>query len=191
MKMSSFYTEEELKTIGFKHIGGGTLISRKASIYGAENISIGHHVRIDDFCILSGTIEIGNYVHIAAGAMLFGGEAGIRLQDYVGISSRSAVYAASDDYSGRFLTNPTVPEKYRHIISKSVCMDKHVLIGTGCTVLPGVMIGEGTSVGSMSLVNKSLDAWGIYVGIPCRRIKGRSKDLLLLEEKMIAECGMQ
>lgn len=163
---------------------GGTLISRKASIYGAENISIGQHVRIDDFCILSGKIEIGNHVHIAAGAMLFGGEAGIWLQDYVGISSRSAVYAASDDYSGEFMTNPTVPAQYRHVISERVCMERHVLIGTGCTVLPGVMIGEGTSVGSMSLVDKSLDAWGIYVGIPCRRMKERSKDLLLLEKSM-------
>lgn len=119
--------------------------------------------------------------------MLFGGEDGILLRDYVGISSRSVIYAASDDYSGQYMTNPTVPEQYRHIISKTVCMNKHVLIGTGCTVLPGVMIGEGTSVGSMSLVNKSLNAWGIYVGIPCRRIKERSKDLLFLEKRMIAE----
>ena len=119
--------------------------------------------------------------------MLFGGEDGILLRDYVGISSRSAVYAASDDYSGHFMTNPTVPEKYRHIISKTVYMEKHVLIGTGCTVLPGVMIGEGTSVGSMSLVNKSLDAWGIYVGVPCRRMKERSKDLLLLEKRMAVD----
>lgn len=126
-------------------------------------------------------------MHIAAGVMLFGGEDGILLRDYVGISSRSVIYAASDDYSGQYMTNPTVPEQYRHIISKAVCMNKHVLIGTGCTVLPGVMIGEGTSVGSMSLVNKSLNAWGIYVGIPCRRIKERSKDLLFLEKRMIAE----
>lgn len=185
--MSSFYTKEELKSVGFKYVGGGTLISRKASIYGAENISIGQNVRIDDFCILSGKIEIGNYVHIAAGAMLFGGEAGILLRDYVGISSRSAVYAASDDYSGEFMTNPMVPMQYRHVTSERVCLERHVLIRTGCTILPGVMIGEGTSVGSMSLVNKSLDAWRIYVGIPCRRIKERSKDLLLLEKSMIAE----
>ena len=189
--MSSFYTKEELKSVGFKYVGGGTLISRKASIYGAENISIGQNVRIDDFCILSGKIEIGNYVHIAAGVMLFGGEDGILLRDYVGISSRSVIYAASDDYSGQYMTNPTVPEQYRHIISKTVCMEKHVLIGTGCTVLPGVRIGEGTSVGSMSLVNQSLDAWGIYVGIPCRRMKERSKDLLLLERNMFAERGLK
>lgn len=60
--MTSFYTEEELKGLGFRHIGNGVCISRKASIYGAQNISLGDHVRIDDFCILSGRIEIGSYV---------------------------------------------------------------------------------------------------------------------------------
>ena len=64
--MTSFYTEEELKGLGFRHIGNGVCISRKASIYGAQNISLGDHVRIDDFCILSGRIEIGSYVHVAA-----------------------------------------------------------------------------------------------------------------------------
>ena len=59
--MTSFYTEEELKGLGFRHIGNGVCISRKASIYGAQNISLGDHVRIDDFCILSGRIEIGSY----------------------------------------------------------------------------------------------------------------------------------
>ena len=58
--MTSFYTEEELKGLGFRHIGNGVCISRKASIYGAQNISLGDHVRIDDFCILSGRIEIGS-----------------------------------------------------------------------------------------------------------------------------------
>ena len=33
----------------------------------------------------------------------------------------------------------------------------------------------------MSLVNKSTEPWGIYVGIPAKRIKDRSKDLLKFE----------
>ena len=54
--MNSFYTENELKQIGFKRIGENVLISRKASIYQPELIEIGNNVRIDDFCILSGNI---------------------------------------------------------------------------------------------------------------------------------------
>lgn len=183
--MNSFYTEDELKQIGFKSLGRRVMISRKTSIYCPQNISIGENVRIDDFCILSGNIEIGNYVHIAAGVMLFGGEYGIVLKDFVGFSSRCAVYATSDDYSGEALTNPTVPEKFRNIIGGQVVLEKHSIVGSGCTILPNVKIGEGTSIGSMSLVNKSLDEWGIYIGIPCRRIKERSRKLLELEKTMI------
>lgn len=79
--MTSFYTEEELKGLGFRHIGNGVCISRKASIYGAQNISLGDHVRIDDFCILSGRIEIGSYVHVAAYTALYGGSDGIFIED--------------------------------------------------------------------------------------------------------------
>ena len=64
--MTSFYSEEELKSLGLKHYGKNVLISRKCSIYSAESISIGNHVRIDDFCILSGEITIGDYCHISA-----------------------------------------------------------------------------------------------------------------------------
>ena len=181
--MTSFYTEKELLQIGFKSIGKGVLISHKASIYNAENICIGNNVRIDDFCILSGHIIIGNNVHIAASVFLFGGDTGIVINDFVGISSRCVVYAESDDYAGTAMTNPTLPDKYRNIYKGTVIFEKHTIIGSGCTVLPGVVIKEGTSVGSMSLINKSLDSWGMYVGIPCRRIKERNKQLLILEKQ--------
>lgn len=186
--MNSFYSNDELKKIGFKKIGNNVLISRNASIYGAEYISVGNNVRIDDFCILSGNIEIGNNVHIAAAVLLFGGKAGILLEDFVGISSRSAMYAESDDYSGEAMTNPTIPDKYRIVSGSKIILQKHVLIGTGCTILPGVVIGEGTSVGSMSLINKSLESWSMYIGIPCKRIKERKKRLLDLEKRFIMEA---
>ena len=67
--MDSFYSPEELKALGLKEYGEDVRISRKCSIYGAGKISLGSHVRIDDFCLLSGKISLGSYVHIAAGAI--------------------------------------------------------------------------------------------------------------------------
>ena len=187
---TSFYSPEELAQIGLKSYGKNVQLSRKASIYSASHISIGDNVRIDDFCILSGKIDLGNHVHIAAYAALFGGKTGIQVDDFSGISSRCAVYAESDDYSGNYLTNPTIPEKYLNIISGKVRLEKHTLIGTGSTILPGVTIGEGTAVGSMSLINKSLDKWGIYVGIPCKYMKARSKKLLTDEANLLKEIPL-
>lgn len=185
--MNSFYSRDELEKLGFIELGKDVQISRKASIYGASQIKIGNHVRIDDFCILSGKIVFGNYIHISAYTALFAGDVGIILGDFCGISSRSVVYAVTDDYGGEHLTNPTVDDKYRGISAKKVVMEKHTLIGTGCTVLPGVTLGEGCSVGAMSLINKSLEPWAVYVGIPARRMKERSKKLLELEKRFMDE----
>lgn len=183
--MNSFLTQAELDAIGFKTIGDNVLISRNASIYGASNISIGSNVRIDDFCILSGNIVLGNYIHIAAACLLFGGASGIIMNDYSGLSSRSAVYADSDDYSGEAMTNPMIPDKYRNVQGGKIVFGKHALVGSGCTILPGVTIGEGASVGSMALVTKSLEPWTVNVGIPCKRIKDRSKKILDLEKQFM------
>jgi len=185
--MNSFYSQEELKELGLKHYGENVLISRKCSIYGAKNISIANNVRIDDFCILSGKITIGNYCHIAAATLLFGGKQGIVLEDFSGLSSRCAIYAETDDYSGEFMTNPTIPDEYRGVVGGKVLLKKHSLLGSGTMVMPNVIIGEGTAVGAMGFVSKNLDDWSVYFGAPVRKIKERSKNILKLEEIFIAK----
>lgn len=183
--MSSFYSEEELNKLGLKSYGKNVLISKNASIYGASHIEIGNNVRIDDFCILSGNIKFGDYIHIAAGVFIFAGDAGVVLEDFCGISSRTALYAASDDYSGNYMTNPTIPDEYRNVQGGLIHIGKHALIGTGCTVLPGVSIGEDSSIGAMSLINKDIEPYTMNVGIPCKKIKDRSKKIFELEEEFV------
>ena len=187
IKINSFYSEIELKEIGFSHYGSGVSISRKASIYGADNISIGNNVRIDDFCILSGKICIHNYIHIAAYSALYGGDKGITIQDFSNISSKITIYSISDDYSGATMTNPMVPDKYKNIQSEEVMIEKHVIIGSGCVVLPGVVLKEGSSFGAMTLINNDSEPWSINVGIPFKKIKARSKELLVLEDIFVKE----
>ena len=184
---TSFLSREELMEIGFKSIGENVLLSSKASIYGPENIEIGNNVRIDDFCILSGKIKLGSYIHIAAYSALFGGEEGITMEDFSTLSSRVCVYAVSDDYSGESLTNPMIPKEYKNLNTGKVILRKHVIIGSGSVILPGVEIKEGTAVGALSLVSKSLDEWSVYVGIPARKVNERSKKILELEKEFLKD----
>lgn len=181
-----FYNKEDLEKIGFKSLGENVLLSDKASIYSPEKISIGSNVRIDDFCILSGDIKIGNYVHIAVFSAFFGG-AGIKIDDFSTTSSRVSIYGVSDDYSGGTLTNPTIPEKYKNVKKEKVLIKRHSIIGAGTVILPGVTLEEGTAVGSNSLILKSTKSWGIYAGTPAKRIKERKKDLLELEKMFLQE----
>ncbi len=186
--MNSFYTAEELKGLGFKKIGKDASISRKASFYSVQNISLGDHVRIDDFCILSGKIELGNYVHISAGTYLYGGDAGIKADDFASIASRCAVYALTDDFSGRYMACSAVNEKYRNVIKSEVYIGKHVVVGSGSIILPGVKISEGSAIGAMSLVKESTEEWSINVGIPCVKIRDRERDILEIEKELLKDC---
>jgi acetyltransferase-like isoleucine patch superfamily enzyme len=180
-----FYTQEQLEKMNFKKLGKNVLISDKSSIYNAKNISIGDHTRIDDFAILSageGGIEIGSYVHIACFATLIG-KGKIVMKDFSGISSRVSIYSSSDNYNGEYMTNPCIPPPFSNTIHADVTLGKHVVVGSSSVILPGITLGDGCSVGSMSLVNKSFDDCSIIVGIPAKMIKSRLKNIFELEKK--------
>lgn len=187
-KMNSFYTNEELKELNFKSIGENVLVSKKVSIYGAENMSIGDHVRIDDFCILSGKINIGNYVHISAYCALYG-KSGIEIGNYCGCSPRSTLFSSTDDFSGEFMISPLVSEKYTNVINGKIVFEKFVQIGANSIVMPGVIIKEGSATGAFSFINRSLDTWGLYVGIPVKRLKDRQKNIIELADKFERELN--
>jgi galactoside O-acetyltransferase len=181
--MNSFYSDEELSGLGLGAFGRNVLISRKASLYRPEEMLFGDHVRIDDFCILSGKVEIGSYVHISAYTAIYA-RYGVKVADFATISGRCLVYSQNDDYSGEYMTNPMVPAELLHVTGGRVVFDKYSILGAGSIVLPGVVLGEGVAVGAMSLVNKSLDAWKIYAGIPARFIRERSRNIQELAKRV-------
>ena len=175
--MNSFYTQDELLSLGFGSIGSNVLVSRFARFYGIGEISIGSNVRIDDFCILSGKISLGSHIHISAYCAMYGAN-GIEMEDYTGLSPRCSVFSASDDFSGEFQIGPMVDKSRTNVTGGRVLIGRYAQVGSGCVVLPDLTVGEGVAVGAMSLVNKSLEPWGIYAGIPARKIRERKRDLL-------------
>lgn len=182
----SYYNEHELQNLGLASFGHNVKISRKVSIYSPEKISIGNHVRIDDYAVLSageGGIELGDYVHIAVYCSLMGGGR-IKFDDFSGLSARVSIYSSNDDYSGVFLTNPTVPAEFSGVTHGDVYLGKHVIIGAGSVVLPGVSMEEGVAIGSLSMVNKKCLAFKIYSGMPARCVRERKRNLLELEKKL-------
>lgn len=187
--MDPFYSQAELAQIGFLSVGTEVRLSRKASVYGASRIALGNHVRIDDFCVLSagaGGIAIGNHIHVAVFSSIIGAGR-VQLDDFSNISSRVSIYTSSDDYSGEAMTNPTVPTEWTRVHTAPVYVGRHVIIGSGSVVLPGVQLGEGAAVGALSLVKSDCEAFGIYAGSPARRVGTRKKTLLDLERQFLAQ----
>ena len=181
----AYYTIEELYSLGFKSLGVNIKISKQASIYNYEKIEIGDNSRIDDFCVVSGKIKIGRNVHITPMCLIAGGDKGIIFEDYTTIAYGVKIFTQSDDYSGKTMTNSTIPLEYKNEFKKEIIIKKYSIIGTGSIVMPGVTLSEGTSVGAMSLVLTSTEPWSINVGIPSKKIKNRDRDLEKLENEYL------
>lgn len=182
MISTSFLESEELVKLGFKSFGENVKISRKVSIYSPHLISLGNNVRIDDFCILSGEIIIGSYVHVSAYTALYG-RFGIELEDFVTISGRVLVYSQNDDYSGNFMTNPMLPSQLTNVTGGKVLFKKHSIIASGSIVLPNLTIGIGACLGAMSLLKSDMPDWTVFAGIPAKEITKRNRGILELEKE--------
>ena len=181
--MANYYSEEELKKLGVKTFGDNVKISKKASLYSPEKMSFGNNVRVDDFCILSGNIKIGNYVHISAFSGLYGGGQ-IIIGDFCGCSPRSLLLSASDDFSGKYMISPMVPEELANVTKGKIVLENYCQVGANSVILPNVILREGAVTGAMTLVKKDLEEWSINCGIPAKKIKDRNKNIIELKDKI-------
>lgn len=166
--------------MGFAFVAPDALLSAKASYFNCGQITVGSRSRVDDFAIISAGekgIKIGSNVHVAAFCFLAGG-AEIRLSDFSGLSSRVSIYSSSDDYSGAVLTNPTVAKEFIGVQSAPVHLGRHVILGSGSVVLPGTHFGDGAALGALSLANGKYEEFGVYAGVPARRIRDRQRGLI-------------
>lgn len=187
-----FFSEHELQNYGFKSLGKNVSIAKNCTIIGLHNISIGDNVRIDGYTTIvasgDGFLNLGSFIHIGGYSLLSAG-AGITMSDFSGLSQGVRIYSKTDDYTGNSLTNPTVDPKYTSVTSGEVILNRHSIIGSSTVILPGVTIGEGSSVGALSLVTKNLPEWGVYFGSPAKKIKDRKKKLLELERDFLYELS--
>ena len=182
-----FLNQTKLK---LKKRGNNVTIYPTAKIINPENIEIGDETVIDDFVFMydmGGGIKIGNFCHITVHSYI---QSGGRLEigDFSAISPGGIVLAASDDYKGDgFIGLGVFGKKYRNTQCKDVIMGKHVHVGAGSIILPGVTLGEGCSIGSGSVVTESMPEWTICYGSPCKPIKDKSREKQLQMEKEFLE----
>lgn len=189
---NSFYSPSELANMNFASLGKDVKISRKASFYSTGTIHIGDHSRIDDFCVLSGNIFVGAFVHVAAFCAIYAQRESCTLSDFSGLAPRSTVFTFSEDYLfGTSLTNPTVPERYKTRVDEgAVSIGKHAIVGTGSYVSPGSVLWEGSVLAALSLGRGELSPWSVYRGNPATIVaRRRSHRILELEEQFRADLA--
>src|SRR5690606_11426034 len=129
------------------------------------------------------------YVHIAPYCVFYG-KAGIEIGDYSGFGAFTAFHSESDDYSGRSMFGPCVPDECQPYKQRQkITIGRNVLGGTRVTILPGATLNDGASIGAHSLVKGDLEPDTMYAGVPARRIKDRAKDIWHLTRNL--ELGIE
>lgn len=116
---------------------------------GGGRITLGDHVSINPFTILhgQGTLAIGNHVRIAS---------------HCAIVSFDHVFKDRD-----------APIHTQGLSRKGVVIEDDVWIGAHATVLDGVRIAKGCIIAAGAVVTRSTEPFGVYAGVPARRIKER------------------
>jgi galactoside O-acetyltransferase len=108
-----------------------------------------------------------------------GGNTKLTLSGFNTIGAGSRVLCASDEFLGAGLVGISPPEFRDNVIYAPIILEPLSNIGTNVVIHPGVTIGEGSVIGSCSLVLEDTEPWTIYYGIPAKpqRIRPREKML--------------
>ena len=140
-----------------KHCGKNVIIGKTVRIRHPEKVSIGDNVIIDDFCYITGEVEIGDYVHIGNGCTISASANKITFGPFCGVAAGTKIYGASSNYIKCALDLPTIPKDYVYdTIRGDVVCERFVLLGANCVVTPGVHIPEGCAFSAGLLVGKSM-----------------------------------
>lgn len=170
-----FFDLNELKSCGKNVIIGKTVRIRYP-----ELVEIGDDVVIDDFTYISTPLKIHSNVHIGAGCKIIGGKSAyVEMKDFSGLAQGVVLVAGTDDYIGGIGT-PTLPVQFKGDVTVGkIILNKHCIIACNAVVLPNVILAEGACVGALSLVNKSLEEYGLYGGVPAKLLRQRNKTQIL------------
>lgn len=140
----------------FGSCGKNVHIAEKSDIKGIGNISIGDDVAIGPHALLWTTranIIIKEKVIIGPGLSIITGDHKINVV-------------------GKYMADVTDEEKDDKN-DQDVIIEKDVWIGANVTILKGVTVAEGCVIGAGTVLTKSTHPYGIYVGVPGRRVSER------------------
>jgi len=165
-----------------KRVGDDVYVSPNVEIRRPELISIGNHVAIDSGFYISTQLEIGDYIHVAPYVHIIGSAKGLlRMGHFTNISLGGKIICGSDSFLGDGLISaPGLPEEFRDLlIIEPVIFENFANTGANVTILPGVILREGSVIGANSLVTKDTEPWTIYAGSPAKPVKARKNEKMI------------
>lgn len=162
-----------------KHLGKNVIIGKHVRIRHPERVSIGDYSIIDDFTYISTHLTVGRFVHIGANTVIMGGDGACIYEDFSTSAPGCSLVTCSDDYvSG--MGSPIIPRRFKgDAVVGKIHLQQHVVLGTNTVVFPNVTLHAGAATAAMTVVNKDLQEWVLYAGIPARKVKNRDREKIL------------
>ena len=187
----NLYYKEKLKSMG-----EGVYIGRGVKIVNPQFISLGSNVTINDGCTLiatneagisiadgaslkdrvyldtetaEGYIKIGQAVYIGTGCMLHGHQ-GLEIGDHSLLAQNITITPYSHKFDD---CNDTIIKQGGH--TRKVTVGRDCYIGMGCCLVYSADIGDGSVVGSGSVVVHTIPPYSVAVGVPAKVIRERGK----------------
>lgn len=121
-------------------------------------------------------IKIGNSVSFGGNVLLYA-NAEISIGDYSMIAINTTFHTSTHDYD----CHPM----WEYRIDKPIKVGRHVWIGTGSIILPGVIIEDFAVIAAGSLVAANVPKGAIVGGNPARVIKYRSEEIYNREMSLV------
>ena len=179
-----FLEKKDLEDLGIR-CGKNCKVHSTTIILNPKKLTLGNNVRIDAYTVIINVknVKICNYIHIGSHVLIQANKANIYLRDYCGVSSGVKIFTSTDDYSGKHFYGPfNKKSKFSNKI-QTINLKKFCIIGTNSVVLPGAIFSEGSVAGALSFINKKLDSWSIYYGMPLKKLSKRQKKIFQNEKK--------
>lgn len=136
------------------------------------SVGYGVHIDTDFHCEYGINIHIGNKVILNMNCTFVDNNR-IDIGNNVLIASDVKMYTATHSTSVRERTAENWHEGMAicNTYALPIRIEDNVWIGGGAILLPGVTIGEGSTIGAGSVVTRSIPPHCVAVGNPCRVIK--------------------
>lgn len=117
---------------------------------------------------------VGNSVSIGPNACFMSTNANIYIGNHVMFGPHVTVITGNHNIQiiGKYMDEVKECEKSPNDDLDVLIMDD-VWIGANTTILKGVIIGEGSIIAAGSVVNRDVESYSIYGGVPAKKIRER------------------
>lgn len=155
--------------------GRGLLLEGAVDIPATANIRLGSQVRLGKDVYLgvwpSGQITVGDNSYLGRWTIVLA-------HARVSIGSDCLIAPGCHITDVNHGIAPGRLIRLQELDSAGITIGNDVWIGAGCSILPGVTIGDGAVIGARAVVTKDIPPNAIAVGIPAKVVRYRDKSEL-------------